>query len=383
MDLLLTPDEKLTLRDGTPWDAGRSARSRPWPLPQTLAGMLRSRAGLARGFDFFQKGGAATIEREVGLGLQLPLLETSTGRQLLFPAPADSVCFPTADRTTIEVCTPRLHSLSGAWCDALPADWLAPMMDRAAKPDAEAPRWWSEAAFMGWVRGRFPGSEGSLVVARTDLGRRGPLEHRRLHTAIDAATFTAKNGQLYGSHELRFRDGTESWHIALRAILANPQDAKSLTPTLHLGGDTQTVGSSAESIAWPVFPEDASWENQEFLKIRLLTPGDFGGWVPDWLQPGDWCTVPGSQHSVKLRSAFVSGGLPASGWDFKARGPKSTRLIVPAGSLYVVQLQDPSSSAALARHLWLAPLVPAAVNCQGNGFGHVVPGLLHHPVTPL
>ena len=383
MDLLLTPDEKLTLRDGTPWDAGRSAHSRPWPLPQTLAGMLRSRAGLARGADFFQKGGADIIEREVGLGLQLPLLETCAGRQLLFPAPADAVCFPTAERTTIEVCTPRLHSLSDPWCDGLPADWLAPVLDRAAKPDAEAPRWWCEAAFMGWVCGEFPGSAGSGVVARANLGRRGPLEHRRLHTAIDAATFTAKDGKLFGSHELRFRDRDESWHIALRALLENPDDAKSLTPALHLGGDTQTVVSSAENIAWPVFPEGASWEKQEFLKIRLLTPGDFGSWVPDWLTPGDWRTVPGTQHVVKLRSAFVPGGMPVSGWDFKARGPKATRLLVPAGSVYVVQLREPDAAAALARHLWLAPLVRPAVNRQATGFGHVVPGLLHHSVTPL
>jgi CRISPR-associated protein Cmr3 len=132
-----------------------------------------------------------------------------------------------------------------------------------------------------------------------------------------------------------------------------------------------------------VVPEDASWENNEFMKIRLLTPGDFGGWVPNWLTPGDWCAVPGTKHEVKLRSAFVPGGFPVSGWDFKARGPKATRLLVPAGSVYVVQLRDPKAAAALARHLWLAPLVPPAGNRMATGFGHAVPGLLHHTVTPF
>lgn len=374
--LLLRCDEALALRDGRPWGAGAPSASRPWPLPQTLAGMLRSKVGLARRPDFFHdRSRAESLIKGVRLGLSLPAVRLGAHWEPLFPTPADAVGFPS--ERGIEMKTPVLHDFGLDWCDLQDsAGWLAPILEDARKPDSRAPAWWHSVPFLDWLAGKFPHAPGQSCALEA-IGPPAPLRRWRTHTKIDPETGSAKERHLFSSEELVLRTRSHEWALALTARVAEAGDLSALGGCFHLGGDRRLAMAESLPFAWPSFPHEVFASPSQWLKIILITPGDFGGWLPTWLHPRAWCDVPGCGATrVRLRSATIIPAQGVSGWDFQLRACKATRFLVPAGSVYVLELENPDGASALASALWLQSL-----NADLNGHGYAVPGLLHHPVS--
>lgn len=377
---LLRCDEPLALRDGRPWGAGQPSASRSWPLPQTLAGMVRSKIGLNRAADFFRDPQRAqSLLTAVRLGLSLPAVRAEGTRDwsLLFPTPADAIGFPAGK--DIEIKTPALTPIGSDWCDLDDsAHWLAPILDDPRKPDRRAPAWWHGLVFLDWLAGKLP-----TTAEPSTLGPPPPERRWRTHTAIDPETGSAMDRQLFSSEELILRSATHEWALALSASVEQSSDLPSLNGAFHLGGDRRTALAETFPTDWPAFPVPTFAQPAKWLKLYLLTPGDFGGWHPQWLKPNAWGEVPGCPATrVRLGGATISHPQSVSGWDFQMRrpsgergGPKATRFLVPAGSLYVIELEKPEAAPALARHLWLRSLTDDA-----NGHAFAVPGLLHHPI---
>jgi CRISPR type III-B/RAMP module-associated protein Cmr3 len=82
--------------------------------------------------------------------------------------------------------------------------------------------------------------------------------------------------------------------------------------------------------------------------------------------------LPGIDHDVILRAAFIPRPTHVSGWDMAANAPKPTSRMVAPGAVYFFERTDGKPfGEADARSLWLASLGTRTE----EGFGRVVPGV--------
>lgn len=108
---VIEPRDPLIARDGRPFDAAPGARaaSLPFPLPSTIAGAVRTRAGLnAQGFFDPDDADLIARVREVALRGPLPVeIEESSENggvktRFLSPAPAVQAAFQRAALLALE-----------------------------------------------------------------------------------------------------------------------------------------------------------------------------------------------------------------------------------------------------------------------------------------
>ena len=96
-------------------------------------------------------------------------------------------------------------------------------------------------------------------------------------------------------------------------------------------------------------------------RVVLLTPGLFAdGFAPAWI--GD--------ERVRVVAAAVPRAQIVSGWDFAAGGPKASRRMAAAGSVYWVELPADLDAAAWLAKVWMK-CIPNPKNPQDSrdGFG--------------
>ncbi|KAF0247471.1 MAG: hypothetical protein FD167_3129, partial [bacterium] len=106
---IIEPHDPLIFRDGRPFDStpGASARSLSFPFPSTIAGGLRTQAGLDQNGDF-QKS-KTTIDYVKSISIKGPFLVELDGESKitnwLLPAPQDAMLLeisPT-DKTNVKI----------------------------------------------------------------------------------------------------------------------------------------------------------------------------------------------------------------------------------------------------------------------------------------
>jgi CRISPR-associated protein Cmr3 len=383
MNIVIHAEEPLVFRDGRPFgDPGHvNGGLLRWPWPSTLVGMLRTRIGLSRDKDFFQPDSSGTIEAD-----KLDALKTITARRImplwqeqgktsweyLYPAPADALCIEDDSTSDLQV-----HGFSYEDpCDRggidLPwRNWRIPIAGTMEKPAKESPELWFEKTYFNWLEnGVLAGSKPA-----EEIGVHLPLPEVRMHTAIDPGTGTVKTGQLFASHGIRLAvraaGKRPAGRLGFGVELENTDSQDAPFGPCFLGGERRVA--VVERLQ-ETFPQCPDWfAGKRYLRLVLLTPGDFGSWAPDWLRPDptatetSWRTVPGSDITVRLCSAFVPRWQPVSGWDYAAGGPKATRKLVPAGAVYVVELQDPAQSRQLADLLWGRSMADNLAHPDGCG----------------
>lgn len=371
--IVVTSRETLVFRDGRPFGtaANLTGGRLLWPMPSTLAGMIRSRIGLAlstqdRGFFDRQnpaRGANIARLRQIAVSNILPVrrhFEAATW-EFLFPSPADAI-----------VCDHNQHSVSigrfgcaplraSEGCSDLWPDWLLPQTEETRKPASARPAFWHASHFFAWLR-----EDVFQPLARHELGIAGATPETRVHTALDPDTFAVKEGALFESPGIRLAtkasSGAAAEELGLAVFLGALGAAEDPTGSAHLGGERRVAHNDAFTQPFPAAPDDLqrAWQGQRFLRLVLTSPGAFDGWAPRWLLPPaadrsaaiSWQTIPNTTLEVRLRSAFVSGWSPLSGWDYDTFSPKPMRKIVPAGSVYVIELRDPAQSATVAAALW-------------------------------
>jgi CRISPR-associated protein Cmr3 len=372
--LLIEPYDPVIFRDGRPFTDGLPSTTLPFPLPATIAGAIRSRSG--EGLDFDDD---AVLKKILSIRQVGPFAaswnEVSAKWELAFPAPADAVPFSDGEESIeFEPLRPVRPSPSGG-CD-LPKDMLPLSIAavRSGKAGDDAPRFWRSDFMLEWLRRK---GSASLRADPRKIGfARLPIQ-RRAHVAIDADTLLARDGMLFTTDGLEF-----TWPVAesrvrkegrltgeRAAIVTRAQlDFAPQWPTIApLGGERRLAAwseLSSSEIGWP----SAIKTSGDLIRVVLVTPGAFSeGWKPSWCSDG---RPPGTTNlELELVAAAVPRFQPVSGWDLHKdrRGPKATRFMAPAGSVYFFKCKgDPTQ-------LWMRSISDRDVD-RRDGYGIVLIG---------
>jgi len=347
---IIEPYDPLIVRDGRPFGPhpGARARTLPFPFPSTIAGGLRTRAG-EDGNGIFDPD---QIPRVKGITVRGPLLvelDPSGNAEAMLPAPRDALFLQ--DNETREVTRHRLQPLqvpAGADGD-LPPDLAYPVglaRPDLRKPFKDAPDYWHWSRFEEWLF-KPPVLKALDSKEMAGLGHAGPGADRRVHVALDPQTFSGIDGGLFATGGLSFvrESKAESLHSVRRLALAVSADnldglaiEEGFAP---LGGERRIMSWQKSADIFPKTPGKVIEEivKTGFCRLILLTPAVFDqGWQPGWLlQP---------RHGLqpRLKAALTGKPQTISGWDFEQKGPKKTRRLVPAGSVYFLELGGQESS---------------------------------------
>lgn len=393
---LLTSDDLLVFRDGRPFGDLDTfgGGSLDWPLPQTLAGMCRTAIGHQRSVDYFKDKDKANAEAVETIGLEnlqsclITGEDKSTVVEALLPTPADLVFMQEKDQPT--VVTPLSFDTlgEGEGTDVAWEEWLYPTLEYKGKPTA-SPRFLRHGMGEAYLNGTLP-SAGKTIQDREDVVT-GLVRDQRIHTAIEPGTGAVKEGHLYAEAGVMLtalcpedgngKGGLSGYDRRIQGDIGIAFELSGLNPDEilpewgYLGGERRRVcfthGARNKHFEIPEFKGD------QFVKLILATPGDFGGWVPSWLhsgdmkQPPEWVNEPISNVCVKLRSAVVIGWEPVSGWDYAKRGPKAFRKLVRPGAVYLLEVKNPDETGALAESLWGKSICEHQKSVR-DGYGQVV-----------
>lgn len=413
----IEPRDPLVVRDGRPNDGRSESAGLPFPLPSNVAGAVRTRLGTDQGKGFVLRSDAQ-ISQLKQVQIRGPLLTDSVGKLYVHP-PADAWVVA---RETLEV-TPLApldvgHDVyfDGAFPEGLrPVGF--PKNRQPEKPTGEPPLFWSWEALEHWLLAPADSAECRARLAATASVALG--HEMRLHVALDA-TFTAWDTMLYHTPGLRF---TYKPGVDGPAAGAGPQDLalwldvepprgfnRALRPGLApLGGERRlSRWAKVETDAVPPVPKallDAIAEPCT-VRVILLTPGYFEGGshpvegsylfcgqAPVQGQGEGQEQAPAQAPAAEQERALGENGLPdpvaprliasrvdrpvvVSGWDLRAGGPKATRRLAPAGSVYWVRLEGTQEDRkAFVERVWFRNISDTGQD-RADGFGLAVLGLV-------
>jgi len=378
---LIEPRDGLAFRDGRPNDGRSQSRCLPFPMPQTVAGAVRTRIGLRADGSF-----GLTTDEAKSIALEGPLLARvgSGAPELLFPAPGDALWFEDPVNKAKEIL--RLVPLENEKESVFRGghvpreDWnhlLAVGLpeSRDGKPPKGTPAFWQWSHMGTWLMGKIP-NPGDVLRGEK------PLEQdRRMHVAIDPATGTYVEGALFGVSSLVFRSRAEGeglgkvQELALAFRCQHPSLKEGLG---FLGGKNQLANyRKTDGTTWPSCPEPLVKkvrEGKDPARIRLMlaTPGIFrAGWRPTrLLESGGPLGI-----RIKLKAAKVDRPLTLSGWDYVQRQTKRTRRAVTAGAVYWLEIDgEGDARAQWIRDHWMKPVSDEEQDCR-DGFGLALMGV--------
>jgi CRISPR-associated protein Cmr3 len=397
--VLVEPYDPMIARDGRAFDPtpGARATSLPFPVPSTLIGAARTLLGTADGrFD------AARLPELLSIELTGPLLVelSDAGVTWMAPAPADALLLevdPPAAHAALRKQLVPLAMPAALECDTADDEAAAglrlvgPRRFSPAKPLPKPPRFWHWPILLDWLRRSGSATEDTAdePIARVaELGHNGPVPEQRTHVGIQPASGTADEGMLFQTRGLEFRrrsaDRGDVVRLGMALGLANARQP--------LSDQIAPLGGERRLARWHTAPADERLPGMpaELLntiaraggcRVILLTPAFFaGGFRPTWL-----CEP---RHGVtpRLVAAAVGRAQVASGWDYARPGPKPSRRLAPAGSVFFLALDgDRDALRAWVVHHWLHCVsddATAAEQAQGihpaqhrrDGFGLAVIG---------
>lgn len=329
LDVLYLRGNRLFADASTPGEAVMP----PWP--SMAAGALRSQILVTNGIDSGQFANGVKLTGELAQSLGTPaepgtfrlghflLTKVEDGKLLdvYWPLPADLMVISDGDNKHIHSLQPQpLAALiqTSAPCGQLPLF----RTEKQAKP--EGGLWLNQAGIQAWLNGQTIKPEHlteSKALWKTDA---------RLGIALDAATRTTVEGQLYTVDAVALNENI--------GFLTGIQGAAGLLPDnglLRLGGDGR--GAQHNKIDWTLLrPDWDSIAETKRFRLVLATPGLF---EQGWLLPGMskqtegfvWKTADFSAHLV---TASVSRAETISGWDLAENRPKPALKAVSTGSVY-------------------------------------------------
>lgn len=378
--LALVPRDGLFCKDGRGWHTSASGRGHglDWPWPSTILGALRSAWGRgeeARSGSLFGPDGWRTRTAPIRLGRTLVLRRRHGGawrvEDTTWPVPADALWLEGRREVhRLEPVEPLVPTL-GRDDDEAREGLMRPVLDGAGKPLAP-PRWWSSEDFSAWLAGR--------TVSVRDRGDVLATARRvQVHVGILPEELTADEGVLFSHDVIETLHPSAEW--AIGAEVALPDGALSGMATL--GSDARLA--RVEPLPTALFEPparllEAFRSPSKGLRVVAVTPLCFEkGWLPDGLNENGGAysgRLPGIDHDVMLRAAFVPRPIHVSGWDMAANqgkgAPKPTSRMVAPGAVYFFERTDGKPFVeADARALWLA----AMGTRTDEGFGRVVAGV--------
>lgn len=382
---IIEPHDPLIVRDGRPFGPDPSARaiSLSFPFPSTTTGGVRTRSGLRSDgmFDINQ------IERVKQIKVRGPLLVrlAQSGENIeewLIPAPADALILEEQVKQDHVWCKPLvpLTLYKGAEFnsthDGKSLMLVGPVGPDLRKPSKETPPYWRWNTFEQWLLNPFEG-ERSL----TSLGHGGPLYEHRLHVSMNPETLTAKTGALFETSGLEFASPGEdletrlsgAQRLALAVIVDRKEASTLLSGIAGLGGERRMVSWRRSDRDLPDCPKKLldTISDQAACRVVLLTPACFKeGYWPAWLLK--------SRNGVQpdLRAIAIQHPQVVSGWRLEPPpGPKTTRRLAPAGTVFFLSLKGDSKEAIKqwVKDVWMQCISDDAED-RNDGFGMAVLG---------
>jgi CRISPR-associated protein Cmr3 len=322
---IIEPRDPLIVRDGRPFgpNPGARATTLPFPMPSTIVGGLRHKAGLNEQGEFDRS--PTTINRVLELALRGPLLvrlnDDDTIAEWLFPAPADALVLDTEPAAPEQIRLQRLapRTLDGAPLSNQPDNLalLAPPTRVPNKAKDNPPRFWREEMFTTWLTQ--PQEDATLEVADVGLGA---LEtDARMHVSVMPATQTAREGFLFQTRGLEFtrrdwKKAKEGMFSADRLALAAVFERKGEPYQLPDFGGLAPLGGERRLMRWftctscglPKAPQGFFEQivRERRARVVLLTPAVFtNGYRP----PLEWLRYDGPNVKYSLEGSFQCGCL--------------------------------------------------------------------------
>lgn len=357
---LIEPRDPLVVRDGRPIGDTGLMRSVSFPWPSTMAGAIRSYAG-TNADGIFKSTPAAAKQIPVHGPLLAELGPDGAIMDFLLPTPKDCVFFgaganPDAVRHRLLPKAPEAGHVTDLGTELLPT-----LCGPAPKGKPLAgPAFWRWAHFSEWLT-----APKDAARSGDDVGIKCIEHERRSHVSITPDTDTASDGMLFTTDALRFTTGVRS---RLALVVRTGAD---LRPGVIFVGGERRISSlrQAATLPWQNAPEHFEVGANRLARVVLLTPGIFAnGCAPRSLGEG-----------TRIVSWCVARPETISGWDFAPTrpdsppGPKPSRRMAPAGSVYWVDLGkvDP---AEWARNLWMNCISDSPQD-RLDGFGLAVVGV--------
>lgn len=380
---IIEPRDPLIVRDGRPFgpNPGARARSLNFPFPSTIAGGFRSQAG--KDSDGFFDVSKRSAVKQIGVrGPLLVELDAQNVPQWLVPAPADALLLREDDNKP--VIRHRLRPLDSAGTlSDLPTPLKHPVgmvQPDLSKPYKNAPSYWHWQQFTEWLVNP-PDRKKEVDVGQ--LGHNGPGQEWRMHVKIQPETLTGEEGMLFATSGLEFwgrslvekeRDLSTVKRLGLATEVTNLNNMTINNGPAPLGGERRMMHWHASNTSLPIVPDNLvdKIAQASCCRLVLLTPACFiSGWLPNWLLQ--------TQHGItpQLEAAVVGKPQTVSGWNFEPPvGPKPTRRLVPAGSVYFLRLDTTNKTAITdwVNHIWLQNVSDSEED-RLSGFGLTVVGV--------
>ncbi|KYF57428.1 hypothetical protein BE08_43500 [Sorangium cellulosum] len=372
----IEPRDPLVVRDGRPNQGRSESAARAFPLPSTIAGVVRTRLGL--GIDgVFARTSADELAALRAVAVRGPwLVEPDTG-MVYAPTPADLALLADAERRTIAALSPAPMAAPLLADEGLPGE-LVPVWAHRHEREGKAkgpPAFLRWDAFARWLArpGRRAGEDAdSILQGAIDALPR----ESRLHVQVGEHA-TAEDGMLFETEGLRLVHPETRAPLALAVEVDDAAAAKvgSLREGLApMGGKRRLVRWTRATRPLPEVPEPVLigaglGDCGSRVRVLLLTPALFDeGWRPR-LSPGAPLGPAEGVTGVRLVAACVGRPLAISGWDLAKQQPKRIRRAVPAGSVYWLELTGPPAARrAWVQRVW-AKAMSDAEEDRRDGFG--------------
>ncbi len=379
--------DPLVVRDGRPKQGTGDAGTLPFPLPGTVAGVVRTRAGSNENGAFVAHNRLDDLRK---IAIRGPLLCSEDG-SLYVPRPRDALFVATDNGRVVRALRP-LPNEAGRFDSALTTPPVGLDAQRAidGKPPRDLPVWWTWTSLLRWLTAPADGDE-SQVAKLLDGGIAGlPREHRT-HVKIGEG-FTAEDGMLFETVGLRMiapsevpgtRGKLRAKPLALSFGVEIPADVTGLALRRGVGpfaGERRLVRWSEGGPTWPDTLPDKLVESlsnpgpSARVRLLLLTPAIFKAGSQPGTAIGQMCE---SRDAVKvsLVASIVPRPETISGWDFAQDKPKGTTRVVPAGSVYWLEVAGTvEARLAWARTVWMKNVSDEAKH-RNDGYGLAVLGV--------
>lgn len=379
---ILEPRDPLIARDGRPFsgDPGARATTLPFPFPSTIAGAARTRAGRDAS-GIFDQSKIADVKK---LAVRGPLLveihaETGSVEEWFVPAPADMLLLE-ASGDKDQVSLRQLKPIAlGKGLASHPYGWLLVGVNDTSerrKPHNRAPRFWRWTRFKEWLI-----SPQDRTLPLRELGGAGLTQESRIHVKVEPDSQTAGDGALFQTRGLEFSylGAGETLSQARRLALAIITDADLREGFDFLGGERRmsawreaAVGLGQESLLLSDCPKETLstiQSNEWHCRLVLLTPAFFyKGAQPTRLIESQ------KDVTVEIKAAAMNRHQVVSGWDFERDGPKPTRRLTPAGTVFFLKLSgEKEKIIAWTKDVWMKCVSDEDTD-RRDGFGLAVLG---------
>jgi CRISPR-associated protein Cmr3 len=362
----ITPRDALIFRDGKPFtaDAGAKAKSLPFPFPSSIAGAVRTMAGIDPAIGEFDTQKRESLLKKKIRGPFLAEEADNGNLEWLAPAPADCLMLNGEKKELGKrIWLNPIDLQQGEITDLKDTSLIGPAAIIEEKPHAEPPRFWKWRYFNDWLI-----KPGDDVVSLQEIGCSGPMYESRMHVSMNPETGTAIFGALFRTSGLEFihlrpeLDEKKMIKNAKALSLLIETDADLKPGIGFLGGERRVVQWEKAKCSIPHCPQEIrdSIDSNKTCRLILLTPAIFDkGFLPTWLQ---------KEFAISITGVVLPRYQVTSGWDYEKGKPKPTRRLVPAGSVYYLRLDPHQNIEEFIEKIWLANISDTEQD-RLDGFG--------------